>query len=55
MVNQGVKIIQPTKEQVAGFVRVSEQAMQKLEGKSFSKKIRDEVSAKLNAYRKKNK
>jgi hypothetical protein len=33
---------------------VSEKAMQKLEGKSFSKKVRDEVTAKIEAYRKKN-
>ena len=54
MVNQGVKIIDPTPEQVAGFIDVSEKAMQKLEGKSFSKKIRDEVTARIETYRKKN-
>ena len=54
MVKYGVKIITPTAEQVAGFIKVSDQAMQRLEGKSFSKKIRDEVTAKIEAYRKKN-
>ena len=54
MVKYGVKIITPTAEQVAGFIKVSDQAMQHLEGKSFSKKIRDEVTAKIEAYRKKN-
>jgi TRAP-type transport system periplasmic protein len=55
MVKTGVKIIHPTPEQLADFIRVSEKAMQKLEGQSFSKKIRDEVTAKIEAYRKKNK
>lgn len=54
MVKHGVKIIDPTPEQVADFINVSEKAMRKLEGKSFSKAIRDEVAAKLEAYRKKN-
>lgn len=54
MVKQGVKIIHPSPDQVAGFINVSEKAMQKLEGKSFSKKVRDEVTAKIEAYRKKN-
>ena len=54
MVKHGVKIITPTAAQVAEFINVSDQAMQRLEGKSFSKKIRDEVTAKIDAYRKKN-
>jgi TRAP-type C4-dicarboxylate transport system substrate-binding protein len=54
MVKYGVKIITPTAAQVAEFIKVSDQAMQRLEGKSFSKKIRDEVTAKIEAYRKKN-
>jgi TRAP-type C4-dicarboxylate transport system substrate-binding protein len=54
MVKHGVKIIKPTAEQIAGFKNVSDKAMQKLEGKSFSKKVRDEVTAKIEAYRKKN-
>ena len=54
MVKYGVKIITPSASQVAEFIKVSDQAMQRLEGKSFSKKIRDEVTAKIEAYRKKN-
>ena len=54
MVKQGIKIIHPTPEQVADFISVSEKAMQKIEGKSFSKKIRAEVNALIESYRKKN-
>ena len=54
MVKYGVKIITPTAARVGEFLKVSDQAMQRLEGKSFSKKIRDEVTAKIEAYRKKN-
>jgi TRAP-type C4-dicarboxylate transport system substrate-binding protein len=54
MVKHGVKIITPSPEQVAEFKKVSAKAMQRIEGESFSKKVRDEVTAKLEAYRKKN-
>jgi TRAP-type C4-dicarboxylate transport system substrate-binding protein len=54
MVKHGVKIITPSPAQVAEFKTVSQKAMQRLEDKSFSKKVKDEVSAKLEAYRKKN-
>jgi TRAP-type C4-dicarboxylate transport system substrate-binding protein len=54
MVKHGVKIITPSPAQVAEFKTVSEKAMQRLVDKSFSKKVKDEVSAKLEAYRKKN-
>jgi hypothetical protein len=54
LVKHGVKIITPTPPQVAEFKEVSEQAMLRIEGKSFSKKIRDEVVAKIKTYRKKN-
>ena len=54
MIKHGVKIITPTAEQVVEFKKVSAQAMQRVEGKSFSKKIRDEVTEKINTYRKKN-
>ena len=54
MMKHGVKIITPSPEQVAEFKRVSAQAMQRVEGKSFSKKIRDEVTAKINTFRKQN-
>jgi TRAP-type C4-dicarboxylate transport system substrate-binding protein len=54
MVKNGIKIITPTPEQISDFINVSEKAMQKVQGKSFSKKVRDEVTAKIEAYRKKN-
>jgi len=54
MVKHGVKIITPTPAQVADFKKVSDQAMQRLEGKSFSKRIREEVITKIETYRKKN-
>jgi TRAP-type C4-dicarboxylate transport system substrate-binding protein len=54
MIKHGVKIITPSPEQVAGFKQVSAQAMQRVEGKSFSKKIRDEVTAKIDTYRRNN-
>jgi TRAP-type C4-dicarboxylate transport system substrate-binding protein len=54
MVKHGVKIITPLPEQIAEFKKVAAKAMQRIEGKSFSKKVRDEVTAKLEAYRKKN-
>ena len=54
MIKHGVKIITPTPPQIAEFKEVSDQAMLRLEGKSFSKKVRDEVAAKILTYRKKN-
>ena len=54
MVKHGVKIITPSPAQVSEFKTVSEKAIQRLVDKSFSKKVKDEVSAKLEAYRKKN-
>ncbi len=54
MVKQGIKIIKPSATQVKEFKNVSAKAMQRMEGQTFSKKIRDEVSAKIEAYRKKN-
>ncbi len=54
MVKHGVKIITPSPAQVTEYKIVSAKAMQRLEDKSFSKKVKDEVTAKLKAYRKKN-
>ena len=54
MVKHGVKIITPSPAQVTEYKTVSEKAMRRLEDKSFSKKVKDEVTAKLEAYRKKN-
>jgi TRAP-type C4-dicarboxylate transport system substrate-binding protein len=53
MVKHGVKIITPSPVQVTEFKTISEKAVQRLVDKRFSKKIKDEVSAKLEAYRKK--
>jgi len=54
MVKHGVKIITPSPAQVTEYKIVTEKAMRRLEDKSFSKKVKDEVTAKLEAYRKKN-
>lgn len=53
MVKHGVKIITPTPPQIAEFQSVSDQAMKRLEDKSFSKKVRQEVISEIEAYRKK--
>jgi len=52
MVNHGLKIIRPSAEQVEGFKKVSQKAMQHQTGESFSEKIRDEVVGYLQEYRK---
>ncbi len=54
MIDQGIKIIKPSPDQVAEFKKVSAKAIQRLEGETFSKKILDEVSVKIKTYRKKN-
>ncbi len=54
MIDQGIKIIVPSPDQVAEFKDVSTRAVQRLEGDTFSKKIRDEVTAHIETYRKKN-
>ena len=54
MVKHGVKIITPSPAEVTEYKIVTEKAMRRLEDKSFSKKVKDEVTAKLEAYRKKN-
>lgn len=52
MVKHGVKIIRPSEDQIEGFKRVSEKAMIHQTGKSFSKKVRDEVIGYLQEFRK---
>jgi TRAP-type C4-dicarboxylate transport system substrate-binding protein len=54
MTKHGVKIIQPSPEQTQEFKDVANRAMQRLTGKSFSKKVRDDVITAIEAYRKKN-
>jgi TRAP-type C4-dicarboxylate transport system substrate-binding protein len=52
MVKHGIKIIRPSEDQIEGFKQVSQKAMNRQTGKSFSKKVRDEVIAYLQEYRK---
>jgi len=51
MFKHGVKHIQPSKEQVKEFKAVSARAMSHQIGKSFSKKIKDEVIGYVEEYR----
>ena len=52
MTKHGVKLIKPTQVQIEEFKKVSQNAMKNQTGKSFSKKIRDEVINHLEEYRK---
>ena len=52
MVNHGLKIIRPSAAQIEGFKKVSQKAMQRQTGKSFSANIRDAVIGHLQEYRK---
>jgi TRAP-type C4-dicarboxylate transport system substrate-binding protein len=52
MVKHGVKIIRPSEDEIEGFKQVSQKAMIRQTGKSFSEKVRDEVIAYLQEYRK---
>ena len=54
MSKHGVKLIQPSKEQIKEFKAVSARAMSRQVGKSFSKKIKDEVIGYVEEYRGKN-
>jgi TRAP-type C4-dicarboxylate transport system substrate-binding protein len=51
MEKHGVKILKPSNETVEEFKELSDKAMQRLGHKSFSNKVRDEVSAYLEEYR----
>ena len=51
MSKHGVKLIQPSKEQIKEFKAVSARAMSRQIGKSFSKKIKDEVIGYVEEYR----
>jgi TRAP-type C4-dicarboxylate transport system substrate-binding protein len=53
MAKHGVKILSPSEDQLKEFKKLSAKAMQKQQqrGKSFSKKVRDEVDAHLEAFR----
>jgi TRAP-type C4-dicarboxylate transport system substrate-binding protein len=52
MKKHGVKLIHPSKEQIEEFKKISQKAMERQIGKSFSKKVKDEVIDYLEAYRK---
>ena len=51
MSKHGVKLIRPSEEQIKGFKEVSARAMNRQIGKSFSKKIKDEVIGYVEEYR----
>jgi TRAP-type C4-dicarboxylate transport system substrate-binding protein len=54
MAKHGVKLIRPSEEQINEFKDLSIKAMNRQIGKSFSKKIKDEVIGFVEEYRKKN-
>jgi hypothetical protein len=51
MEKQGVKILKPSNENIEEFKKLSDKAMKRWGHKSFSNKVRDEVSAYLDEYR----
>ncbi len=51
MSKHGVKLIRPSEEQIKEFKEVSARAMKRQIGKSFSKKIKDEVIGYVEEYR----
>lgn len=51
MEKHGVKILKPSNETVEEFKMLSDKAMQRLGSKTFSNKVRDEMSAYLEEYR----
>ena len=52
MTKQGVKIVTPPKENVDELKRLSNEAMRRLSGQTFSAKTRDEVVTQVENYRK---
>jgi hypothetical protein len=53
MSKHGVKLIRPSEEQINEFKDISTRAMKRQIGKSFSKKIKDDVSGYVEEYRRK--
>jgi len=51
MSKHGVKLIRPSEEQINEFKDISTRAMNRQIGKSFSKKVKDEVSGYVEEYR----
>jgi hypothetical protein len=52
MTKHGVKLVKPSKDQIAEFKKVAAQAIENQTGESFSQKVRDEVIAHLKDFRK---
>jgi TRAP-type C4-dicarboxylate transport system substrate-binding protein len=52
MTKHGVKLIKPSENQIGEFKSIAAKAMEQQTGKSFSKKVRDDVIAHLNSFRK---
>jgi hypothetical protein len=52
MAKQGIKLIQPSKDQIEEFKKLSERAMTHPGKQSFTPKVFEEASALLEAYRK---
>jgi TRAP-type C4-dicarboxylate transport system substrate-binding protein len=52
MSKHGVKLVRPSEEQIIEFKDISKKAMNRQIGKSFSKKIKDEVIGYVEEYRK---
>ena len=51
MAKHGIKILNPTEETIEEFKTLSNRAMDRLDGKTFSKKIRREVEGHLKTFR----
>ena len=52
MAKHGVKLVRPSEEQIIEFKDISNKAMNRQVGKSFSKKVKDEVIGYVEEYRK---
>lgn len=55
MTKQGVKIITPSKDQIDEFKKLSNKAMEHITGKTFSKKVLEEVTSSLENHRREGK
>ena len=54
MSKHGVKLVQPSADQIQEFKSVSARAMNRQIGKSFSQKVKDEVNGYVEEYRTRN-
>ena len=52
MVKHGVKLIYPSEDQIEAFKEVSQKAMDRQTGKSFSERVKNEIVTHLEEYRK---